>query len=151
MKKLLLPIIVFFSCIVFSNAQTSTSIEPIIKEGLEFVKGIEKKYSGKAIITKAEFDFALDDNYTFIDLTNTLTYIFGGLGDSNIQDISLVVYKSENGQWVKVAEDSEIKNSAVVTYTPTVAGEYAVDIKVNKYTNDAEKIGHVGLFVMVTK
>ena len=150
MKKLLLPAIVFFSSIVFSNAQNSTSIEPIMEEGLTFVKEIEKKYSGKAIITKAEFDFAFDDNYTFLDLSSTLTYVFGGLGDKNVADISLIVYKSENGQWVKVAEDSEIKNSAVVSYTPPTTGDYAIDVKVNKYAT-AEKIGHVALFVMVMK
>lgn len=68
-----------------------------MEEGVEFVKEIEKKYDGKAIITKAEFDFALDDNYTMLDLNSTLTYIFAGLGDDNIADISLVVYKNENG------------------------------------------------------
>jgi len=134
----------------FSNAQNSLSIKPIMEEGVEFVKGIEKKYDGKAIITKAEFDFALDDNYTMMDLSSTLTYIFAGLGDDNIADISLVVYKNENGSWVKVSEDSEFKKSAVVSYQPPSAGEYAVDIKVNKYST-AEKIGHVALFVLATK
>lgn len=51
---------------------------------------------------------------------------------------------------VKVSEDSEFKKSAVVSYQPPAAGEYAVDIKVNKYTT-AENIGHVALFVLATK
>jgi len=150
MKKIILSLAVIFAATSFSNAQNSLSIKPIMEEGLEFVKEIEKKYDGKAIITKAEFDFALDDNYTMIDLNNTLNYVFAGLGDANIADISLVVYKNENGTWVKVSEDSEFKNSAVVSYQPPSTGEYAVDIKVNKY-NTADKIGHVGLFVLATK
>lgn len=97
MKKLILSIAVFIAATTLSNAQNSASIKPIMEEGLEFVKEIEKKYDGKAIITKAEFDFALNDNYTILDLSGTLTYIFAGLGDANIEDISLVVYKNENG------------------------------------------------------
>lgn len=147
---MILAAAVLFATAGFSNAQNSLSIKPIMEEGVEFVKGIEKKYDGKAIITKAEFDFALDDNYTMMDLSSTLTYIFAGLGDDNIADISLVVYKNENGSWVKVSEDSEFKKSAVVSYQPPSAGEYAVDIKVNKYST-AEKIGHVALFVLATK
>ena len=150
MKKLILSIAVIVATTSFSNAQNSTSIKPIMEEGLEFVKEIEKKYDGKAIITKAEFDFALNDNYTILDLSGTLTYIFAGLGDANIEDISLVVYKNENGTWVKVSEDSEYKKSAVVSYTPPSTGEYAVDIKVNKYKS-ADAIGHVALFVLATK
>lgn len=150
MKKIIASLAVLFAATIVSNAQTSLSIKPIMEEGMEFVKEIEKKYEGKAIITKAEFDFALDDNYTMLDLNNTLTYVFAGLGDANIADISLVVYKNENGSWVKVSEDSEYKNSAVVSYQPPSSGEYAVDIKVNKY-NSADKIGHVALFVLATK
>ena len=150
MKKIILPIAFIFATILFSNAQNSTSIKPIMEEGLEFVKEIEKKYEGKAIITKAEFDFALNDNYTILDLSNTLTYVFAGLGDANIEDISLVVYKNENGTWVKVSQDSEYKKSAVVSYTPATTGEYAVDIVVNKYKNP-DAIGHVALFVLATK
>ncbi len=150
MKKFILSVAILFGATMLTNAQTSTSIKPIMEKGLEFVKEIEKKYDNKAIITKAEFDFALDDNYTMIDLTNSLTYVFAGLGDENIADISLVVYKNENGSWVKVSEDSEFKNSAVVSYQPPSAGEYAVDIKVNKY-NSADKIGHVALFILATK
>ncbi|ABG60911.1 hypothetical protein [Cytophaga hutchinsonii] len=150
MKKIILSLAVIFAATSFSNAQNSLSIKPIMEEGLEFVKEIEKKYDGKAIITKAEFDFALDDNYTMMDLNNTLTYVFAGLGDENISDISLVVYKNENGSWVKVSEDSEVKPSAVVSYQPPSTGEYAVDIKVNKYKS-ADKIGHVALFVLATK
>lgn len=150
MKKITLPIALFFAAVSFSNAQNSTSIKPIMEQGLEFVKEIEKKYDGKAIITKADFDFALDDNYTMLDLSNTLTYVFAGLGDQNIEDITLAVYKNENGTWVKVSEDAEYKNSAVVSYQPPAAGEYAVDIKVNKYKKKDE-IGHVALFVLATK
>jgi hypothetical protein len=150
MKKIILPIAFIFATVFFSNAQNSASIKPIMEEGLEFVKDIEKKYDGKAIITKAEFDFALNDNYTILDLSGTLTYVFAGLGDVNIEDISLVVYKNENGTWVKVTQDSEYKRSAFVSYTPPASGEYAVDIVVNKYkTTDA--IGHVALFVLATK
>ena len=150
MKKIILSLAVLFAATSFSHAQNSLSIKPIMEQGLEFVKGIEKKYDGKAIITKAEFDFALDDNYTTIDLNNTLTYVFAGLGDENIADISLVVYKNENGSWVKVSEDSEYKPSAVISYQPPSTGEYAIDIKVNKYKNN-DKIGHVALFVLATK
>lgn len=150
MKKIILSVAILFGATMLTNAQTSTSIKPIMEKGLEFVKEIEKKYDNKAIITKAEFDFALDDNYTMIDLTNSLTYVFAGLGDDNIADISLVVYKNENGTWVKVSEDSEFKSSAVISYQPPSAGEYAVDIKVNKY-NSVDKIGHVALFILATK
>ncbi|HSY62320.1 MAG TPA: hypothetical protein VK796_10610 [Cytophaga sp.] len=150
MKKIILSIAFIFAAVLFSNAQNSASIKPIMEEGLEFVKDIEKKYDDKAIITKAEFDFALNDNYTILDLSGTLTYVFAGLGDVNIEDISLVVYKNENGTWVKVTQDSEYKRSAIVSYTPPASGEYAVDIVVNKYkTTDA--IGHVALFVLATK
>jgi hypothetical protein len=150
MKKTILSIAVIFATVFITQAQTSTSIKPIMEEGLAFVKEIEKKYEGKAIITKAEFDFALDDNYTILDLSGTLTYVFAGLGDENIEDISLVVYKNENGTWVKVSEDSEFKRSAVISYSPPSTGEYAVDIKVNKYKS-ADKIGHVALFVLAMK
>lgn len=150
MKKIILPLVMIFATSLFANAQTSTSIKPIIEEGLEFVKEIEKKYGDKAIITKAEFDFALNDNYTILDLSGTLTYVFAGLGDANIEDITLVVYKNENGTWVKVSQDAEFKKSAVVSYTPPASGEYAVDIVVNKYKNP-DAIGHVALFVLATK
>lgn len=150
MKKIILSIAVILATTTLSNAQNSASIKPIMEEGLEFVKEIEKKYDGKAIITKAEFDFALNDNYTILDLSSTLTYVFAGLGDSNIEDISLIVYKNENGTWVKVTQDSEYKKSAVVSYTPPSTGEYAVDIVVNKYKK-ADEIGHVALFVLATK
>ena len=72
MKKIILPIVFIFAAVLFSNAQNSTSIKPIMEAGLEFVKEIENKYEGKAIITKAEFDFALNDNYTILDLSGTL-------------------------------------------------------------------------------
>ena len=150
MKKIILSIAVILATTTLSNAQNSASIKPIMEEGLEFVKEIEKKYDGKAIITKAEFDFALNDNYTILDLSSTLTYVFAGLGDSNIEDISLIVYKNENGTWVKVTQDSEYKKSAVVSYTPPSTGEYAVDIVVNKYKK-SDEIGHVALFVLATK
>ncbi len=52
MKKLLFPAIVFFSSIVFSNAQNSTSIEPIMEEGLTFVKEIEKNIRAKPSLPK---------------------------------------------------------------------------------------------------
>lgn len=151
MKKVILPFLLVLGLGFYASAQNSTSIEPIMKKGLEFVKEIEKKYGDQAIVVKSEFDFAFDDNYTILDLSNTLTYVFGGLGDDNIADITMIVYKKENGQWVKVAEDAELKNSAVISYTPTTAGEYAVDLHVNKYVNENSKIGHVALFVIATK
>jgi lipopolysaccharide export LptBFGC system permease protein LptF len=151
MKKVILPFLFILGLGFYASAQNSASIEPIMKKGLEFVKEIEKKYGDKAIIVKSEFDFAFDDNYTILDLSNTLTYVFGGLGDDNIADITMIIYKKENGQWVKVAEDAEMKNSAVISYTPPTSGEYAVDLHVNKYVNGETKIGHVALFVIATK
>lgn len=150
MKKILLST-AFVVTSFLTFAQTATSIEPIMKKGVEFVHEIEKKYGDKAIVVKSEFDFAFDDNYTIMDLSSTLTYVFGGLGDDNIADITMIIYKKENGQWVKVAEDSELKSSAVITYTPPTSGEYAIDLRVNKYVNEQNKIGHVALFVIATK
>ena len=40
---LILSIAVFIAATTLSNAQNSTSIKPIMEEGLEFVKEIEKK------------------------------------------------------------------------------------------------------------
>ncbi|MFL5730450.1 MAG: hypothetical protein ACJ75J_13260 [Cytophagaceae bacterium] len=147
MKKILLLAAAFLTFNAASFAQSPYTIEPIMKLGTEFAKQIEAKYPG-VIVQKAEFDFALDDNYTYIDMSDKLDYIIAGIADDNVADISLIVYKKVDGTWVKLKEDSEVKNSAFLEIDPSYTGEYAIDIKVNKL-NAGKTSGHVGLFVFV--
>ncbi|HXA01969.1 MAG TPA: hypothetical protein VNW99_08275, partial [Cytophagaceae bacterium] len=132
MKKILLLVAAFISFNAASFAQSAYSIEPIMKLGVAFVDQIEVKYPG-IIVQKAEFDFALNDNYTYIDMSDKLDYVVAGIGDDNVADISLIVYKKVEGAWVKLKEDSEVKNSAFLEIDPSYTGEYAIDIKINKY------------------
>jgi hypothetical protein len=147
MKKILLLVAAFISFNAASFAQSPYSIEPIMKLGVAFVQQIEVKYPG-VIVQKAEFDFSLDDNYTYIDMSDKLDYIVAGIGDDNVADISLIIYKKVDGAWVKLKEDSEVKNSAFMEIDPSYTGEYAIDIKVNKYVA-GKTSGHIGLFVLV--
>jgi hypothetical protein len=147
MKKTLLLVAAFISFNAAVFAQNAYTMQPILQLGGEFVKQIEVKYPG-IIVQKAEFDFALDDNYTYIDMSDKLDYIVAGIADDNVADISLIVYKKVDGAWVKLKEDSEVKNSAFLEIDPSYTGEYAVDIKINKYTA-GKTAGHVGLFVFV--
>lgn len=147
MKKIFLLIAAFVYFNAASFAQNAYTIEPIMKLGTEFAKQIEAKYPG-VIVQKAEFDFALDDNYTYIDMSDKLDYIVAGIADDNVADISLIVYKKVDGAWTKLKEDSEVKNSAFLEIDPSYTGEYAIDIKINKYAA-GKTAGHVGLFVFV--
>jgi hypothetical protein len=146
MKRILLFVAAFISINVAGFAQNAFTMEPIMKLGTEFVKQIEAKYPG-VIVQKAEFDFSMDDNYTHIDMSNELDYIVAGISDDNIVDITLIVFSKVNGVWVKLKEDSEIKNSAFLEIDPDYTGEYAIDIKINKY-KAGKTSGHVGLFVL---
>jgi hypothetical protein len=130
-----------------SYAQTSTSMDPIMKLGLEFVKGLEAKYPG-VIVLKAEFDYAFDDNLTYFDFSEKLDYIVAAVGDEKVADIALVIFKKVDGSWVEVKKDQEHKNSALLEIDPSTTGEYAIDLKVTKF-KDSSKTGHVGLFVLV--
>jgi hypothetical protein len=147
MKKILLLVAAFIAVNSASFAQSPYTIQPIMTLGIEFAKQIEAKYPG-VIVQKAEFDFALDDNYTYIDMSDKLDYIIAGIADENITDISLIIYKKVDGTWVKLKEDSEVKNSAFLEIDPSYTGEYAIDIKVNKLAA-GKTSGHVGLFVFV--
>ncbi len=147
MRKILLTIISVSLISLASFAQNSASIEPIMQKGLKFVQDIEKKYNNKTIITKAEFDFAYDDNYTYVDLSQKFNYVIAGIGDDNIKDLSIIVLKKKDGKWAEVAKDNESSNSTLVTLNSIESGEYALDVKVNKYATD-EKIGHVSFFVI---
>jgi hypothetical protein len=147
MKRILLLAAAFVSFNAAGFAQNAYTIEPIMKQGTEFVKQLEIKYPGM-IVQKAEFDFALNDNYTYIDMSEKLDYIVAGIGDDNVADISLIVYKKVDGTWTKLKEDSEIKNSAFLEIDPSYTGEYAIDIKINKYVAGKDA-GHVGLFIFV--
>jgi hypothetical protein len=147
MRKIFLLAVAFIAINSASFAQSPYSIEPIMKLGTEFVKQIEMKYPG-VIVQKAEFDFALDDNYTYIDMSDKLDYIIAGIADESVADITLIVYKKVDGTWVKLKEDSEVKNSAFLEIDPSYTGEYAIDIKINKMVT-GKTSGHVGLFVLV--
>lgn len=149
MKKLFVTLAAFF-IVVSANAQSATSIEPILLQGYAFVKEIEKEYGSSAIITKAEFDFAMDDNLTIYEMTSGLTYVLGAMGDANVEDIGLIVYKKVDGQWVKLQDEEKHSNSAVLTVKPETSGEYAIDVKVNKFKTK-DNIGHVALFIIATK
>jgi hypothetical protein len=147
MKKVIFLIAVITCIHARSFAQTSTSMEPIMKLGLEFVKGLEEKYPG-VIVLKAEFDYAFDDNLTYFDFSEKLDYIVASVGDEKVADVTLVIYKKVDGAWVEVKKDMEHKNSALLEIEPSTTGEYAIDVKVTKF-KDSNKTGHVGLFVLV--
>jgi hypothetical protein len=147
MKKIIFIIFAIACLQVRSIAQTSNSMEPIMKLGLEFVKGLEQKYPG-VIVLKSEFDYAFDDNLTYFDFSEKLDYIVASVGDDKVADVTLVVYKKVDGAWVEVKKDKENKNSALLEIEPSTTGEYAIDVKVTKF-KDNNKTGHVGLFVLV--
>jgi len=132
------------------GAFAQTSIKPIMEAGYQFVSEIERQYGTGTIIQRAEFDFAFDDNYSYLDVSPDLKYVIAAIGDENVTDISLMVYCKVNGEWKLLVQDSEKAPKAVVEFTPTEKAEYALDVRVNSYKN-INKIGHVGTFVLVTK
>lgn len=150
MKKAILSLLLFAGFGLNAiRAQEAKSMEPIMNMGLKLVHEIENKYPN-IMAVKSEFDFALDDNYVYVDMVEGLDYIVASLGDQRVEDISLTAYKKVNGKWVELAKDEEKTNYALLEIKPKSTGQYAFDVHVNKFKS-SDKIGHVGLMVFAQK
>ncbi len=144
-----LPLI--FALITFSiKAQNPNSIEPIIMSGLKLIDDIEKKYESSTTVIKADFDFAHDDNFTYVDLSSDFEYVIAALGDDMVASISIILKRKVKNKWVDLDQDSSNTNNASITFNPDISGQYAVDVKVNSFKS-VSQVGHVGCFVIAIK
>ncbi|MCS7005471.1 MAG: hypothetical protein NZM38_09110 [Cytophagales bacterium] len=151
MKRLIFLVVSITILFEVGYSQSAiTSMKPIMEMGYQFVNEIEKQMGSNAIVQRAEFDFAFDDNFSYVDVSPELKYVIAALGDEQINDISLMVYRKVNNQWTLLAQDNENSPKALVEFTPSKQEEYAIDVRVNSYKN-TQKIGHVATFILVTK
>lgn len=144
-------ILVLISIGIAANAQpkSTKSMEPIMKIGMDLVHQIESKYEG-IVALRAEFDYALDDNYTYIDLVKGLDYIIASVADDRIKAISLMAYKKNGAEWDLIAKEDKGNPFSILEFKPEESGEYAFDVHVNKFASK-EKIGHVAIMVFAQR
>jgi hypothetical protein len=132
------------------NDQLYVSMLPIIKQGTDYVKSLEKKYAG-AVVQRVEYDLALHDNFTYMPMSQKLDYIIDAITDDRVKNFTLIVYekdKSESGM-KEVAAIKSIKGKALMQFDPISSDGFAIDVRVDEYTKGEPLDAHIGIFVLV--
>lgn len=154
MKQRCILFLLLFMAGNYASAQFSgnfgsdnvNSIQPVIEEGLKLAAVIEER-DPQAEILKLEFDLAHDDNYTTLDLTGGITYVFGVFSDDRIEELSLIIYQEDKrGKLTKLYEKSRGGDNETLRIEIPETGHYKIDVRIDKLKNEHE-LGHFGLIV----
>ncbi len=130
---------------LFLLADQETSMKPMINGLKEAVASAEDDLDMEVVHFQS--DIIGEDGVSY---TRTLykgwTYTIYAFADWRVDDLDITVYKDVDDEWVEIAGDDEISETASVEIEVTKTQEYLIEIEVYEFVEDYS-VAHYALMI----
>jgi len=148
MKKLIITTGLFYFLVCLSlHTQAQTKGIPLfIKTSLEILETVEKNNLQTA---RVEYDMIYSKKQlSWRTLYSGNTYQIMAYADENVKDLDIAVYAYEDGQWKRLARDSDEKQIASVVFTPDETQEYKIELSVYEFAEGKDSAKYCLLYLI---
>ncbi|GEM_PF-1213166 len=135
MKSKILTLVILsllFSVNISAQCINGTKSYPIYKAGAQLVNKFDSQGSE---VVRIEYDLVFSSKESFRNLSADWEYSIIAFADNGVKDLNIKLYEYDSllEKWTMVAEDKSTEAHAVLTYKPTVAALYKVEIIVKEF------------------